>query len=77
MDVDISKEERKQFMTELTELRNKVIVLEKANRSLTEERCGLRTELYQILTRIPQDLVDRRCEKHHDCNCEGCDKDGN
>jgi len=73
----IDRDEYDQFMTELAQLRNKVVVLEKANRELTRERCDLRTELYQILTRIPQDLVDRRCKKHHDCNCEGCDNDGN
>ena len=56
---------------------NKNAVLSRANDDLKAERCELRTQLYQILTQIPDDLVESKCKKlypqlKHDCGC-GCD----
>lgn len=55
-------EEKKELMRELIELRNKVTVMQKIIDDLRQERCDLRTAMYQILIQIPDDLVERKCK---------------
>ena len=55
-------EEKKELMRELIELRNKVTVMQKIIDDFRQERCDLRTAMYQILIQIPDDLVERKCK---------------